>query len=275
MRKVLFLAFALACCALVLVACDPKDSNTPETPDTTDTIVQPTNLNPSDYIGTNWRVDSCLWQGQFTSGPHPFIKVIAEDMILWWGQDSLPIKVEDGKITFNEPNTDDLEGDPVPGTLSIVKADKDFVHLQSITGMEFFLARIPDPYGTPVEVTEANILGTWKWEYTYDSDIHDGVEDYHSYMTAPGVDLYTFKADGTVSVSNVVSDAINGPMDDMKWEVKNGKLRYCLPEYWDDPEAQNDWYEVKFLSNESMVLYMEHNWGEVITTSTEYYTRVK
>lgn len=264
MRKFLFFAIALVASALVFTSCE-GGGNTP---------TDPNEIQMADYIGTNWRVDSCLWQGELTSGPHPFIKVIAEDMVLWWGQDSLPIKVEDGKITFNEPNTDDLEGDPVPVTLTIVKADKDFVHLKSVTGMEFFMARIPDPFGTPVEVTEANILGTWKWEYTYDSDIHDGVEDYHSYMTAPGVDLYTFKTGGIVSVSNVVSDAINGPTEDMKWALSNGQLRMSLPEYWDDPEAQ-DWYEVKFLSNESMVLYMQHNWGEVTTTSTEYYTRVK
>lgn len=274
MKKSIFFAALIAAITLTFVACDPKDNNTPETPSNTDTITQPTTVNPSDYIGTNWRVDSCLWQGELTSGPHPFIKVIAEDMVLWWGQDSLPIKVEDGKITFNEPNTDDLEGDPVSVTLTIVKADKDFVHLKSITGMEFFMARIPDPYGTPVEVTEANILGTWKWEYNYDSDIHDGVEDYRSYFTNPGVTFYTFTSDGIMSGYNNVTSSQGEQLDDMKWAVQNGKLRYCMPEYWDDPESQ-EWYDVQFLSNESMVLYIMHDWGEVITTSTEYYTRVK
>ena len=265
MKKILFFAFALALGALAFTGCEKNGGNTP---------TDPTDIKAFDYAGTNWRVDSCHWQGQRTGGPHPFIKVVSENVALWWGTDTLEFTLEDGKITYNEPNTDDLEGDPVSVTLSIIKADKDFVHFQSETGMEIFMARIPDPYGTPVEVTEANILGTWKWEYNYDSDIHGGVEDYSFYLTGVGVDLYTFKAGGIVSVSNVVTETLNGPMDDMKWALSNGKLRYCLPANWDDLEAQ-DWYEVKFLSNESMVLYMEHNWGKVITTSTEYYTKVK
>ncbi|MBQ3998976.1 MAG: hypothetical protein II644_06510 [Paludibacteraceae bacterium] len=264
MKKFFIFAFALVAGALVFTSCE-GGGNTP---------TNPTEIQMADYIGTNWRVDSCHWQGERTGGPHPFIKVISENAVLWWGTDTLEFTLEDGKISFNEPYSEDAEGNPVPVTLTIVKATKDFVHFQSITGMDIFMARIPDPFGTPVEVTEANILGTWKWEYNYDADIHDGVEDYHSYMTAPGVDLYTFKTGGILSLSNVVTDQINGPMDDMKWTLSGGKIRYCLPEFWDDPEAQ-DWYEVKFLSNESMVLYLEHNWGEVITTSTEYYTRVK
>ena len=276
MKKHLFLIVAIVVGVLTFVACDPKDINTPdtpETPDTTDTIEQPTNPTLSDYVGTNWRVDSCHWQGQRTGGTHPYIKVVSENIALFEGRDTVEFTVEDHKITYNDPYIDDLEGS-LPITLSIIEAQKDYVHFKSTTGMEFFLARIPDPYGTPVEITEANIQGTWKWEYNYDSDIHDGIEDYYAYTTGVGVDLYTFKADGTLSVSNVITDEINGPMEDMKWAFSNGKIRYSLPQYWDDPEAQ-DWYEVKFLSNESMVLYMEHNWGEVITTSTEYYTRVK
>ena len=266
MKKLFFFAMAFVASVLAFTSCEKNGGNTP---------TDPTDITAADYVGTNWRVDSCHMEGQLTGVPHPFIKVVSETVVLWWGQDTMEYTMKDGKIMFNLPYSEDEQGNPVSVTLTIVKADKDFAHLKSDSGLEIFMARIPEPSGTPVEVTEANILGTWKWEYNYDSDIHDGVEDYHAYFTGPGVSLYTFKAGGVLSISNPVTEAEEGPIADSKWAVSNGKLRYCMTEYWDDPESQNEWYDVKFLSNDAMVLYIQHNWGEVITTSTEYYTKVK
>jgi len=202
MKKFLFFAFALVASVLAFVSCDKKDKKNDEPSSTT--------VNPTDYIKTIWRIDSCYVNGEKQRPPHGIIRVLNDKQATFNG-DTASYEFKDGKLVFRDTE------------LTIVKATKTFANL-SARGGNVYLSKLPelDTDDIIMEHQASDFVGTWKHAY-YSMDAYTpGEPTWHIEGSNPWVETWEFKADGTC----IYKDYFTGETVTGTWECDQYQIRF-------------------------------------------------
>ena len=260
MKKVsLFLATLLIVALGVCSSCSSKndpDSNT-----------------DTNYIGM-WRIDSVFESGQMVRPPHVLIEVKSASEVVFDGMGKYGYRFEGSKLIIDEHETTDIE---------VISAAKPVPHLRMTdlndgTARELYLSQIKPISGEAVSLTEANLIGVWKFDYHEQRDYHGGVLDPTSVgkNTHPGVDMWDFRAGGEAYYSNTVDLAEGNAPQKGWWSISNGRIAFRIG---DRPATIGaDYYEdVARFTSTGMQTHTSVSWSGSDMTCTEdyYYTRVK
>lgn len=242
MKKLFIFAMALVAGALAFTSCDPNNPSNPG------------ENNVKDYVGTMWRVDSVFYNGQVAPHPYVIVKFISETQAVLDGQDTTTWSIEDNTLKIRRYDYEEM------GSYKIQEANKTYAHLVGSDGvkdeLQIYASIIPEATGTTLPLTAENIIGTWRGDYYVSSGSYVGNGGtWHQYyqmtssMQTHGLDILEFKADGTLTYTNMLDKASMGASYQPStgfWAIKDGQFAYqydvdrLYDGYYFDVEALTD-----------------------------------
>ena len=201
-------------------------------------------LKPSDFIGTMWRIDSCLAGGEKQRPPHGLIRVLNGTQATF-DNDTAAYSFQDGKLVFNGND------------YVIAGVKKGWAHLQA-RGTDIYLCQLPalDQDDMIMPPTAADFVGTWKHAYyVMDSHSMDG-SSWYLEGSNPWVETWEFKEDGTC----IYTEYFSGTTQTGTWSYDYGIL------FLNNPLAsmlvdENDRITVQPLTK---------NWFQILRGTTPY-----
>lgn len=227
----------------------------------------------TNYIGI-WRIDSVFEKGQMTRPPHVLIEVKSASEVVFNGMNKYEYRFEGNKLIIDEHEMSDIE---------VVSAAKPVPHLRMTdrsdgTVRELYLSQVNPISGATVSLTEANLIGVWKFDYREQRDYHNGVLDPTSIgkHTQPGVDMWDFRANGEAYFSNTVDLAEGNAPQKGWWSISGGKIAFNTGA---KPAAlgDDDYLDVVQFTATGMQTHSSTTWpgSDVTCTDDNFYTRVK
>ena len=279
MRKTFFFAMVLAASTLAFTACNDKKKDEPTDP-------EQTTINIKDLIGSRWRVDSVLIAGaQQPNQMNDVFKLISESSFIRLDndQDLIPISVKDKKATVGE----NFWGHEM--TFDIVEATQEYIRISSTTEVDedgdgvpekeaplkITIGRIPDSNGEKVELTKEAIIGQWKADYYWEFGTNIGGGTWDRLLASynfHGLDIWTFKADGTCSMENLFDKAVSTEKYEPQtgfWKIDGGSLYVRLD---DKASFENrDLCDIEQLTTNVIIFKTYFN----TTTTYHYFHKVK
>ena len=233
MKKSLLFAFLVAS-VMAFTSC--KSNNEPDAPKS---------ITLKEMVGTKWRVDSAYvdeGRGVLT-GLYQAFEIKSETTYKYLQNDEVyNFSVKDHKVTI-----EDLVGDC--GILTVIEATDQYIHMEGttptydehgdITGstkLRLSLGRIPDSNGEKVSLAKENIVGVWKADYYVENGVYSGSgEPWTRFLISinyHGLDVYTFKEDGTFVFENLMEKWLSGAEYEQQggfWRIEGDRL--IVPEY--------------------------------------------
>ena len=271
MKKTIFCA--LAALALAFTACDPNNPSNPG------------EYYAKDYVGTQWITDSTLIEGEGLSpAPHAYINVLSETDVEINGWPA-NYKIE-GNILYLHTE----EETPIP--LKIISADKNHANLlwegfqgDGADGL-IHMTRVAEPEGDDLPVTKENIVGQWRLMYnkSIENSFTNQDPEYEPYVLIhgmPGEEIYHFKADGSLAITNSFDLIWDAQPRTGWWDVQSGKLIYATgtPDYpaIEKPDPiPAEWGEtVTTLTGNVMKTYRYETFMDYSMEYINYYVRVQ
>lgn len=260
MRKFLFFAFTLVAGALAMTSCE----NNPDVPDQQNT----TEL--SEYYG-KWYLDSVNMNGHTSSHMQTVINFIDETHVVFGAEDSCTYEYKDNIVTINRGS--------VKLTFEAKSLDKDYavIYGASYEGGEpwiFYFSHLPaEDSGTEQAVSEANLMGKYKYIYGTITDTKDGVSNTYVYTFGPGMlQLITLKSDHKVLFET------NNAKENGYWSVKAAekKITWAAADSYADLMNDPHWYDIVTLSDNWLILgYESTTYDGTHRVYREYYVRMK
>ena len=229
MKKHLFIALALVASVAAFTSCSSKND-----PD------EPKSVTLKDIVGTKWRVDSAYvdeGRGVLT-GLYQTFEIKSETTYKYLQNDEVyNFSVKDHKVTI-----EDLVGDC--GILTVIDATDQYIHMEGttptydehgdITGstkLRLSLGRIPESNGEKVSLAKENIVGVWKADYYVENGVYSGSgEPWTRFLISinyHGLDVYTFKEDGTFVFENLMEKWLSGAEYEQQggfWRIEGDRL---------------------------------------------------
>ena len=172
-------------------------------------------IDPADFINTQWRTDSCFENGQKSPAPHLYVDIISKDSVLINGE-KFSHTYKDGKLNCSRWSEEWFD---------VLEVKDGRAHLRGFNGTaDVYMSQLPKlDMDEMIMMPQAeDFVGTWKLAYyTYDNYNPD-VEGWHSVSTNPGVETWEFNADG----SCVYCSTFSGETKSGDWSWSDG-LRFC------------------------------------------------
>lgn len=276
MKKHLFIALALVASVAAVTSCSSKND-----PD------EPKSVTLKDIVGTKWRVDSAYideGRGALT-GLYQAIEIKSETTYKYLQNDEVyNFSVKDHQVTAEEFGSEPF---------TIIEATDQYIHLEGTTDkydeqgeivgktkLRLSLGRIPDSNGEKVALTKDNVVGVWKADYYVENGVYSGSgEPWTRFLISinyHGLDVYTFKEDGTFVFENLMEKWLSGAEYEQQggfWRIEGDRLiaafRYdgdTNPEVGDDDI--NDVIELT-----TNVIYLRSYWQS--TTTDKFFHKMK
>ena len=277
MKKTLFFAIALVAGVLAFTSCNKKDKNEPSNPD---------EINIKDYVGSMWRVDSAYTDdGNAMTGMYVAFKITSASTFQLLGEEgSVSFSVEDHKVTTS-PFGEQM-------ILTVVKADKDVIHMETSTDaydeygqvdgtttLRISLSRIPESNGEKVALTAENIIGVWKADYYYESGVYTSGTPWSRYLISRnfnGLDIYEFKADGSLVFENLLDKWVSGEYYEQVggfWRIEEERL-IIATRYPGDTSTEVQEYEVNdVIELTTNIMYLRNYF--TTTTTNMYFSKIQ
>ena len=258
MKKILFFALALVAGTLAFTSCDP---NNPENP-------QPSDL--SEYYG-KWYLDSVNMNGHTSSHMQTVINFTDETHVLFGAQDSCTYEYKDNIVTVNRGG--------YTLTMEVKSLDKDYAVLYGATyeggeAWTFYFSHLPaEDSGTEQAISEANLMGKYKYIYGTITEPINGVTTTYPYTFGSGM-LYmiTLKADHKALFET------NNVKENDHWSVKTAekKITWAAADSYADLMNDPYWYDIVTLSDNWLILGYESNtYDGTHRVYREYHVRMK
>lgn len=243
---------------------------------------QPEEINPADYVGSMWRVDSVNYDGRPSSQPYVIAKFISESQVVLDGADTTTWSYKDGAFSIRRYNYEEER------TYKVVEVNKTFAHLLLTDSenkeLHIYASIIPASNGQKVTPSVENIVGTWRMDYTelfYSGTDAQG-RHYESYQLLPSaqyhdLDIWEFRADGTYSVTYMLEKAMDMEKDSWyqegEWHLKDGKIALCGE---NDPYLKEETYQT-FIELTTNVMYLEQTISNSLAHNVfkTYFSKIK
>ena len=258
MRKFIFFAFALAASALAFVACDNKDQNTPNDPKEQG---DPTSKYPASMYDGYYVCDSIFNEkGEKESGNVMF-EILNSKQVVFHSHDTATweiIKDHSFLITFKDSSIIELEGLvedlEASNTISFYVAQTTSWYVQA--DYELYMYRLPKIQGEQIAVSEANLLGKWRYGYEENKVWQDGKCIDVTRFNHVGLEILDLQADGKMVI-------INPPYSyDRTWALNADGLIQL---------QSTSWYKVELYSN---YMHITHFNDAGTDSNEQYYWRL-
>ncbi len=250
MKKVLFFAMALVAGALAFTSCEKNNPNDPKDP--TDQIPA------SEYNGI-YVCDSIFDNGERYPGNVMFEIINSEQIVFHMHDTAKWEKVDDHNIliTFRDSTIIEFEiltAELERNTISFYVAQTTSWYVGA--DWELYMYRLPEKQGDPIAITEANLIGKWRYGYEENKVWQDGKCIDVTRFNHTGLEILDLQAGGKMVI-------INPPYTyDNTWQLmgENIKLR------------SNDPYAIKeFYSN---FMHIVHFNADGTSSNEQYYWRL-
>lgn len=253
MRKFLF--FALMALALAFTACDP---NTPSNPGEN---------NLKDYYG-KWYLDSVNMGGWTTSHMQTIVEFIDDNTVLIGSQDSSSYEYKDNIVTINRGGYKQI--------FTVKSLDKNYAVLdggdEGTEACLYYFSHLPaEDSGTEMEITEANMLGKYKYIYGGYAETRDGVTTNY-YTFGMGMLMFlTLQENHRVLIEdNSTSQGYWG------LDPAGKRFTWAQSSSYDDLMRDPNWQNIVKLTDNWLVLGMEsETYDHAHRVYRDYYLRVK
>jgi hypothetical protein len=263
MRKFFFFALALIVSAMAITSCDGND---------------PKQKYPASVYDGVWISDSIEADNGAVPGGFVMWEILNSQEILFHGEDTAKWDVRDDHFfifTFSDGATIELEAmvgeeDTEQVLFYIYDGDPARIGVWQDDVYNLYMHRLPKPTGKDLPVTEANILGKWRFAYeengSYDAS---GKRVSATRFNHVGYEQWEILTQGKAITHNISYDY-------EEWYLlENGKILKGNANSKPEQYKPEDWYNVQVQSNYlHLTRYSYDSNGKITGDNQQFYFRL-